>query len=339
MYITNPKFDITKYDLITDRNNIRKLLSFINPNLTKANRKRAFTIIAETVSGGCCTIFRRVEPFTTEVVGNQNQNSDLNSNGNENVNANKELKAARTTATSTATGIGTDVNIVKGGYGHSFEKAYTTDRVVDSTGHHRIISYQFGGLNMVVRFETDGCVANNSTITSTVTDDDDFDGNNNQKPPHGQQPQSQSSQTARLSTEPTLEIKTRVIRRRIPLPEVLPQLWLSQTHKLVRAYHLSGRFEFPQVEDITAECKEWEDAHQQDLRRLVYLIRQIMDVVKDGGGRAVIEYDDRVSDELVIWKQTGTRRLLPDDIYDEFERSTAARRRREGEMSRRRSNE
>ena len=35
LYIVNPSFDIRSTDVVTDRNNIRKLLSFINPGSTR----------------------------------------------------------------------------------------------------------------------------------------------------------------------------------------------------------------------------------------------------------------------------------------------------------------
>ena len=42
------------------------------------------------------------------------------------------------------------------GYGHQFEREYTAEQVHGSTGHHRIISFQFNGLNFIIRHETDG---------------------------------------------------------------------------------------------------------------------------------------------------------------------------------------
>ncbi|ORY63856.1 uncharacterized protein BCR38DRAFT_409274 [Pseudomassariella vexata] len=39
------------------------------------------------------------------------------------------------------------------GFGHEFEKAYTTSAISGNTGHHRIVSYRFGGLSFIVRHE------------------------------------------------------------------------------------------------------------------------------------------------------------------------------------------
>ena len=42
--------------------------------------------------------------------------------------------------------------------------------------------------------------------------------------------------------ESTIEIKTRVLHKPISIEDIAPQLWVSQTPKLVRAYHRSGTF-------------------------------------------------------------------------------------------------
>jgi hypothetical protein len=55
-----------------------------------------------------------------------------------------------------------------------------------------------------------------------------------------------------LPLNSTLEIQTRVLHKPISISDVAPQLWVSQTPKLVRAYHQLGTFPVPQVEDVTA---------------------------------------------------------------------------------------
>ncbi|KAJ9160968.1 Isoprenoid biosynthetic process [Coniochaeta hoffmannii] len=64
-------------------------------------------------------------------------------------------------------------DIIQGfrGYGHSFEKAYTKKQS-GSTAHHRIVGYDFGGINCIVRHETDGYVDNRSPtgLTDNLSD-------------------------------------------------------------------------------------------------------------------------------------------------------------------------
>lgn len=46
------------------------------------------------------------------------------------------------------------------GYGHEFEKAFLTydSDLRQSSGHHRIVRYNLGGIECMVRFEVDGCL-------------------------------------------------------------------------------------------------------------------------------------------------------------------------------------
>ncbi|UDD59275.1 hypothetical protein AFCA_006696 [Aspergillus flavus] len=123
LYIENPLYNIRLVDLITDRNNIRKLLSFINPNLSK-NGLEPFTIGVEVTNN--TAIFCRMEAETCMFIGPH------------------EFR----------------------GYGHEFEKAFTTTQVSASTGHYRIISYNLGDLKFIVRYETDAYVDELSGVQS-----------------------------------------------------------------------------------------------------------------------------------------------------------------------------
>ncbi|KAI3027373.1 hypothetical protein CBS147347_4659 [Aspergillus niger] len=66
LYTTHPSFDIGAVDLVTDRNNIRKLLSFINPSLSK-NGLEPFTIEVEVT--GKTAVFCRAETETVRFLG------------------------------------------------------------------------------------------------------------------------------------------------------------------------------------------------------------------------------------------------------------------------------
>ena len=286
LYITNPSFDIRSTDVVTDRNNIRKLLSFINPGSSR-NGRETFAINVEVAKN--TAIFCRVETATQEFIQPH------------------EFR----------------------GYGHEFEKAYTTCQISDSTGHHRIISYRFNDLNFIVRHETDGYVDARTGIPS-----------NSKKPDQDPlsimlgslslSPVSSAPSTTPTATELTirregqvipleltLEIKTRVFHKRLNTQEIAPQLWVSQTPKLVRAYHNQGTFETPEVEDVAAMIKRWEERNQGDLRKLAALIKKIVNVVRECGGSAVIRYDV-VGDKLVVWKVDG-KKMLPLDLYSKWD--------------------
>lgn len=210
LFHTNPSFDISSVDVITDRNNIRKLLYFVNPKLNKFG-PQPFTIRAEVVDE--TIIFSRDETATYEII-----------------------KPGQFR-----------------GFGHNFEKLFSSSEIARSTGHHRIILYSFGGLKFVLRHETDGYV---KTLPSPDA-----------SPRKTQDEISLDRMMSTLSVSPTtvghaitgsklsmchvgkevpiestLEIKTRAMTRRFEISDVAAQLGVSQTPMLVRAYHNRGTF-------------------------------------------------------------------------------------------------
>lgn len=281
LYIENPSYNIHQVDLITDRNNVRKLLSFINPNLTR-NGREPFTIDIEITNN--TAIFCRAETETHTLVGPHDFR----------------------------------------GYGHEFEKAFTTTQVSGSTGHHRIISYNFGGLKFIVRYETDAYIDEVSKLQSYSVDSENETFLNMMETLSLSRPENHprlptksklviQEKGKQVSIKSTLEIKTRVSHKPINIQEVLPQLWVSQTPNLVRAYHSRGIFGPPEVKDVAHEIAEWEDNHANDLWRLAVLVKQIIRVVRENEGNAVLKYDGR-SDSLAVWTREGNR-MLPDDLY------------------------
>ena len=287
LYIANPSFDICSIDVVTDRNNIRKLLSFVNPDSNR-NGLQTFTIRIEITEN--TAVFSREETATHEYIGVH------------------EFQ----------------------GFGHEFQKAYTTSHISGSIGHYRIISYRFGDLSFVVRHETDGYVdADTTTPTS------------NSKSPESDSLSSMlgsmslSSSNRPLITTPagsklaikeeghvvplesTLEIKTRVSYKRLEIQHLAPQLWISQTPKLVRAYHQKGVFQTPEVEDVATLIKRWEERNQTDLRKLAALVHEILGAVKRCGGNAMVTYDAD-EDKLVVSKFDG-KAMLPKDLYSKWD--------------------
>jgi hypothetical protein len=290
LYIENPSFDINSVDVVTDRNNIRKLLSFIKPTLSKSGLD-SFTIQVDMT--GHTAIFCRDETATYEVIGPS------------------EFR----------------------GFGHEFEKAYTITQVRDSTGHHRIISYRLGGLSFLVRHETDGCVGD--LKSSVKADESRGDNLANILKSLSLTPETTSMDEPSVGSkltikregqivprESTLEIKTRVFHKPLELTEVAAQLWVSQTPKLVRAYHRRGIFSTPKVEDVTAKMRDWEQTHQDAITKLVALIKCILRVTRNWGGSSTIRYDP-LKDKLVI-KEIERKKMLPEDLYSRWEKTIPA---------------
>ncbi|ERT03230.1 hypothetical protein HMPREF1624_01536 [Sporothrix schenckii ATCC 58251] len=300
LYVEHPSFDIRSVDIVTDRNNMRKLLAFVNPRMNRY-AKESFTIRVEV--NKTTVVFCRTETDTTQVI------------------LPWEFR----------------------GYGNEFEKAYTTEQITGGTGHHRIISYQFGGLNFIVRYKTEGYVADANHLQSaskpasnkaTAMKSDDLSGLMESlslsqpdgpsadaafaKPTHATTatPTKLTIQVQGQAVPPDslIEIKTRVAHKRLAIHDVAPQLWIAQTPKLVRAYHDRGIFPKPQVEDVAADITQWEDAQQSDLRKLAALVSRIVLVTRERGGHATIQYDRTKGHKLVI-RSVDQDMMLPKDLY------------------------
>ncbi|KAG5972503.1 hypothetical protein E4U58_006505 [Claviceps cyperi] len=163
---------------------------------------------------------------------------------------------------------------------------YTTSQIHRSAGHYRIVSYCFGGLNFLIRHETDGFVSLN---------DESSDQSKCPAPSSGKIARPRANTTAQEVTvlhkgnvvplESTLEIKTCNKRRSLVFRYIAPQLWVSQTPQLVRAHYDERCFSQPQVEDVGDEIQKWERDNQKNLRILGALIQEIISVMKDCGGR------------------------------------------------------
>ncbi|KAG6156280.1 hypothetical protein E4U37_000467 [Claviceps purpurea] len=276
IFTTNPSFNMRSIDVISDRNNIRKLLSFINP--VSSRDGESFTIKLELVRN--TLLMCRHETAATEYIGPH------------------EFR----------------------GYGHEFEKAYTTNQIEGSAGHFRIISYRFCGMNLMIRHETDGFVSPSKQVG--YADRSYFVSQhprNEAAPPavgSGHHPQMvtvlQKGKTIPL--ESVLEIKTRAMTRSLHFAEVAPQLWVSQTPKLVRAYHDRGCFRKQQVEDVSGEVQQWERENQGSLRTLGALIGKIIAVMKGCGGCGTLRYDVATA-SLIISRDEGGSGMLPEYLY------------------------
>lgn len=283
LYAANPSFDIRSTDVVTDRNNIRKLLSFIDPSLARHGLE-PFTMTIEMTKN--TAIFCRKEDKTQEYIGPQ------------------EFR----------------------GFGHEFEKAYTISQVRGSTGHHRIIAYQFGGLNFIVRHETDGYVDTDTRVPFPKAEGYIQDELSSGLESLSLFPRSSTSGITALGSEltikeggqavpleSTLEIKTRVVNKPLGIRDIAPQLWISQTPKLVRAYHQNGTFQKPVIEDVSAAIKSWEEREQNHLTKLAGLIRKVIDLAKECGGSAAVRYN-LDGDKLVISK-VARKDMLPKELY------------------------
>lgn len=213
------------------------------------------------------------------------------------------------------------------GFGHEFEKAYTTwpTGMENSTSHHRIVQYKLCGIQCIVRFEVDAC-----THAGPVDDDpspDEDDGLSSLLGSVTIEPKSDVSDPGTVHVvkggtlvpqSSVLEIKTRAATRGLSIADVMPQLWFSDTQALAVGYHRRGRFgTVIPMRLETGELETWECNNAINLGKLVALIGIIIkEMEKADGGRCVIQ--GLRNGTLVIKKSTTLGDCLPADLKAKF---------------------
>lgn len=196
------------------------------------------------------------------------------------------------------------------GYGHTFPEAYTTWEadVKGSVTHQRVISYRFGGLEFLVRFEGDGYIwdddeakdeeergagAHKRAQLSDLDKPQTIDGLVDELHRNrlaGARPADGDSVNVTyggslVDQDCIFELKTRSVRRKEAdtfedtFGDQLPRLWVAQIPKFVLAYHDHGLFEEVGVKDVRSDVKDWERDHVSALSRLAALLHRIVGLV------------------------------------------------------------
>jgi hypothetical protein len=188
------------------------------------------------------------------------------------------------------------------GYGHTFPEAYTTwdADVRGSESHQRMISYDFGGIKCLIRFESDGYLRNlvpadeltSAAALSALLDDDDFALAFGSTALNPSQTSTGISNAAAAGSDLTIksggqpipqaavfDLKTRSARGEIDMSEIYPRLWLSQIPNFIIAYHNRGVFDAKDinVQDVRDGVTRWERENQDAVKRLHMLLSYIIE--------------------------------------------------------------
>lgn len=183
-----------------------------------------------------------------------------------------------------------------------------------SKTHQRIVSYQFGGFDLLVRFEGDGYLPEASDKFSVGSfEGDDLDQIQNlgvsELPPNTTDQLVVSEGGKVIPQTSIFDLKTRSAktRHRDHLGEQLPRLWISQMTNFLLAYHERGLFQEKDIEikNIKSDVEEWQDLNQPSLNRLAALFHRILDSVR-------ASKDGKLE---IVWSDDGSleiRQQLPD---------------------------
>jgi len=228
-----------------------------------------------------------------------------------------------------------------GGFGFNFERENTTKApgCELSTGHHRIVQYDFDGLTMVVRFEVDACLQSESTrntsTTATTTADVDslldmFSSLNVSTTPRAASDTRSSVSTSELSViragsqvpqDAIVEMATRSRRNaeEFDWENAYPQLYLSQTPHYFFAVHNRGTFEKVSKSRLDGpELRRIDRRLQDSFRRLRQVLETIQELVIEHGqqGRLSLVHQGGT---LRVFERKSQESCLPDSVLSRFD--------------------
>ena len=184
------------------------------------------------------------------------------------------------------------------GNGHTFPEAYTTwDREVKgSASHQRLVKYDFGGLKIVVRSETDGYLPDKLPTASHASPSQVEQGNvrvdslveslneasmTTKHSAAASKLAIQVSDNVSIPQEAIFDLKTRTASREYDMEEILPRLWLNRTPNFVIGYHTRGLFNDVRVLDVRVSVAEWEQRNTQMLKNFHSVLQELVNAARD----------------------------------------------------------
>lgn len=228
--------------------------------------------------------------------------------------------------------------------GSNFESAFTTlePGLEDSSSHHRVICYALGGLKCVVRYEADAC------YEKDIKDPDvmdqrcvNFFSSLSEEDLRAKSKQLFSSTEAKAAAAAAADTSPRtslVLGGRIvpssSMAELktfqgknfcanyhLPQLWFGRTSNLLVGTHNDGTFHKLEALDVGSQLREWETAHQVELRKLTWLIAQLREIARGRPGKCCVLVGKGKARRATVYDAAKQTFVLPDYIVKQFWRS------------------
>jgi hypothetical protein len=177
------------------------------------------------------------------------------------------------------------------GYGGNFEMAFTRpgEGLEDATSHYRAIRYPMGSLNVVCRFEADA-YCDEAPDELTAEEVAVVSGGIARVPAFNYAaPISILQKGHVIPSAQMAELKTTAYKPEdYGTVKCMDQLWFGRTKHLItgRYQPKTGVMEAGKVkvEDATPKITNWQENKQENLRKLVALLKQLRDLVKQERG-------------------------------------------------------
>ena len=207
------------------------------------------------------------------------------------------------------------------GFRWNFEMAYTKLEAAakGSTSHHRLVSYRFGGFKLLVRSAVDAYLreTEEGKEEDDDSDEDDLVDQLSAVALTVEGPSTEATPEAPGITvvagghtvphSTVLELKTRFKFARTPfnIEDKMPDLWITQTPNYIIAAHQNAgtkwsraqtgqprlaQFVDIDTQDMRGKLEDWEKANVSALRKLVLVLRKVVEVARETKGPCKVQY-------------------------------------------------
>lgn len=209
------------------------------------------------------------------------------------------------------------------GYGRNFEAVFTTQdpQLPQAEGHHRVIRYKFGGLNLVVRIEADGYYPDGEEDAESPNEFfRNVLGTTRQTAIEHRSPHHTVviAQGTIVPHNKTLELKSSSSKG-----AAFEQMWFGRTPYFCCAKHKEGSRGLIEAADVVrlkqGEFEEWEVKNQKHLLRLAWFLHELrrITVEKTSQGAAVLVMTEKGA-PLQIYEAKSSFGALPKKIVEQF---------------------
>lgn len=225
------------------------------------------------------------------------------------------------------------------GYRQSFEQKHLKicATAQGSTSHHRIVSYTFGGISFLVRYDVEACVANSvppHEIEGSMLDSPSvkcvkagFRHKVASNAPGPIRIISSGRRWRHVHHSDTLELSTS--RKNRGMRAKLPDLWISRAPSFVNALYDSGvppdktaYFNDIRIQDVAKQVDDWEARNAKKIQQLSDILKDIIKAAMQLRCPCVVSYkipSRKKKASLAVFRASEEEvARLPEDLESHF---------------------
>lgn len=207
------------------------------------------------------------------------------------------------------------------GFGRNYEKAVTVlpPSLQDSPDHLRNIKYKIGDVTCLVQTQVDAYCGEDAGYLGKTTYKKTYDngdlvietaGTGYAEPPR--------DGMAEIKTQSRFKPEEEQKQRQA---EDFRQAWLGRVTHMINARQIYGVFDEAEVVPTAGYLRDWEDANQLALRRMVTLLKDMRKRVMRNGGRncvVLLRGNSEMNNRILFYETVDQEPTAPNELISEF---------------------